>query len=70
MLMRSNVKILRNVSGKIRELLNKAMNHIRCKIKSERKESPNAAIRRMQAMACVLYDESYLSLIIDDKFTS
>lgn len=62
MCMRSNVRILNNFARKISEQFNEVINGIRYKINSARIESANAAIKRIQAKACGLFDERYLFL--------
>lgn len=62
MCMKSKVKILRNFARKISEQFNEVMNGIRYKINSARIESENAAIKRIQAKACGLFDVRYLFL--------
>ena len=62
MCMRSKVKILRNFARKISEQFNEVINGIRYKINSARIESANAAIKRIQAKACGLFDVRYLFL--------
>ena len=62
MCMRSKVKILRNFARKISEQFNEVMNGIRYRINSARIESTNAAIKRIQAKACGLFDVRYLFL--------
>lgn len=60
--MRSNVRILSSFARKISEQFNEVINGIRYKINSARIESANAAIKRIQAKACGLFDERYLFL--------
>ena len=62
MCMRSNVRILNNFARKISEQFNEVINGIRYKINSARIESANAAIKRIQAKACGLFDVRYLFL--------
>ena len=62
MCMKSKVNILRNFARKISEQFNEVMNGIRYKINSARIESANAAIKRIQAKACGLFDVRYLFL--------
>ena len=62
MCMNSKVKILRNFARKISEQFNEVINGIRYKINSARIESANAAIKRIQAKACGLFDVRYLFL--------
>ena len=62
MCMKSNVKFLRNFARKISEQFNEVMNGIRYRLNSARIESTNAAIKRIQAKACGLFDVSYLFL--------
>ncbi len=62
MCMISNVRILNNFARKISEQFNEVINGIRYKINSARIESANAAIKRIQAKACGLFDERYLFL--------
>ena len=62
MCMKSNVKILRNFARKISEQFNEVMNGIRYRINSAHIESTNAAIKRIQAKACCLFDLRYLFL--------
>ena len=60
--MKSKVKILRNFARKISEQFNEVINGIRYKINSARIESANAAIKRIQAKSCGLFDVRYLFL--------
>lgn len=53
---------MRNYARKISEQFNEVINGIRYKINSARIESANAAINRIQAKACGLFDERYLFL--------
>ena len=62
MCMKSKVKILRNFARKISEQFNEVINGIRYKINSARIESANAAIKRIQAKSCGLFDVRYLFL--------
>ena len=62
MCMNSKVKILRSFARKIREQFNEVINGIRYRINSARIESANAAIKRIQAKACGLFDVRYLFL--------
>ena len=62
MCMKSKVKILRSFARKISEQFNEVINGIRYRINSARIESANAAIKRIQAKACGLFDVRYLFL--------
>jgi transposase len=62
MCMKSKVKTLRGFARKISELFNEVINGIRYRINSARIESANAAIKRIQAKACGLFDVRYLFL--------
>jgi transposase len=62
MCMKSKVKILRNFAKKISEQFNEVINGIRYRINSARIESANAAIKRIQAKSCGLFDVGYLFL--------
>ena len=62
MCMKSKVQKLRNFARKISEQFNEVINGIRYRINSARIESANAAIKRIQAKACGLFDVRYLFL--------
>ena len=62
MCMKSKIKILRNFARKISEQFNEVINGIRYGINSARIESANAAIKRIQAKACGLFDVRYMFL--------
>lgn len=62
MCMKSKVKTLRGFVRKISEQFNEVINGIRYRINSARIESANAAIKRIQAKACGLFDVRYLFL--------
>ena len=62
MCMKSKVQKLRNFARKISEQFNDVINGIRYRINSARIESANAAIKRIQAKACGLFDVRYLFL--------
>ena len=62
MCMKSKVQKLRNFARKISEQFNEVINGIRYRINSARIESANAAIKRILAKACGLFDVRYLFL--------
>ena len=62
MCMKSKVKILRSFAKRISEQFNEVINGICYRINSARIESANAAIKRIQAKACGLFDVRYLFL--------
>lgn len=60
--MKSKVSQLKRFARGISEKFNGIINGIRYKINSARIESANAAIKRIQAKACGLFDMEYLFL--------